>query len=195
MFGFSSSHPGSLRHFWKRPLCKTGVFALLLLPAMFFVMGCDTNGASGEAWVTGSWSRLDSTFEATNLDPGNGDTFAFDTAARTFERGGFGPWDGAIPGILLFDTDGNAGLVFVRFGEERPNNFPPPDWAPVPVEGNYTAIAFRVATGGFQLAELADENWEMPTTDTLQEARNRFTVDTVDGYVRWSYVPVYARIE
>jgi len=174
--------------------CKTGVFALLLLPAMFLVMGCDTNGGSGEISVTGSWSRLDGTWDATNV-PGIGDDFTFDTAARIFERGGFGSWDGTIPGILLFDTDGSAGLVFIRFGEERPSNFPPPDWTPVPVDGNYTAIAFRVATGGFQFAELADENLEMPTTDTLQEARNRFTVDTVDGYVSWGYVPVYARIE
>jgi len=176
--------------------CKTGFFALLLLPAMFLVMGCDTNGGSSEIWITGSWSRLDGTWDATNV-PDIGDDFTFDTAARIFERGGFGSWDGTIPGILHFDRDGNAGFVFVRFGENRPVNWVQEgdDWVPVPVEGNYTAIAFRVATEGFQLAELADENWEMPTTDTLQEARNRFTVDTVDGYVSWSYVPVYARIE
>jgi len=186
---FKLFNTGSFRRFLAQG------FALLILPAVFFVIGCDTNGDPGETWITGSWSRLDGTFEATNLDPGNDDTFAFDTAAQTFERG-FG-WDGTIPGILLFDANGNAGAVFVRFGENGPINWVQEgdDWVMVPVEGNYTAIAFRIATGGFQFAELADENWEMPTTYTLQEARNRFTVDTVDGYVSWGYVPVYARVE
>jgi hypothetical protein len=189
---FKLSNADSFRRFLRR-----GFFALLVLPAAFLVMGCGNNTPSG-LWVTGAWAPLDGTWDATNI-PGIGDSFAFDTAAQTFERG-FGPWDGTISGIQLFDVNGSAGVVFVRFGEDRPVNWiwvgpGDGDFDPVPVEGNYTAIAFRTAAGGFQLAELADENWEMPTTDTLAQARARFTVDTVDGYVSWGGVPVYARIE
>jgi len=183
---FKLSNTGSFRRFAR------GVFALLVLPASFLVMGCDSNGGgSGDIWITGSWSRLDGTFEADA-----GDSFTFDTAAQTFKRGGFGSWDGTIPGILHFDRDGNAGLVFVRFGENGPVNWVQEggEWVTVPVEGNYTAIAFRAAPEGFQLAEGFDGDG-MPTTNTLAEARRRFTVDTVDGYVSWGNVPVYAMVE
>ena len=169
---FKLSNAGSFRRFSAQ-----GVFALLVLPAVFLVMGC-SNPASpdieiltpGQEWIqenlAGNWtSQWDEFLRISN-------TFAFSWGAE-------GEWGfettGTAVDVVLFGENEKHGVVFIQLDPGMTN------WDDSPLEG-FTGLRFDNLTAAQVNAAMAVEGMVGATSTTLAEAKQRFTVHTVDTY-------------
>jgi len=135
-------------------------------------------------WLGGTWSNEI-----------GGDSFIVDLETLQFEYddGGWGMgYSGKIRGITTFNTNGTAGVIFIRYSETgKPTDW---DWSdfdnpiPIPIEGDYIGIYFRNltnTTGQFAVPaeEYEDGKFRTPAKATLTEARAAFIEGVMSDYV------------
>jgi len=169
---FKLFNTGSFHRFWAQR-----VFALLVLPAVLLVMGC-SNPASpdieiltpGQEWIrdnlAGNWtSDWDEFLRISN-------TFAFSWGAE-------GDWGfettGTVVHIVLFGENENHGVIFIQLDPGMIN------WDDSPLEG-FTGLRFDNLTATQVNAAMASDSMVGATFPTLAEAKQEFTIHTVDTY-------------
>jgi hypothetical protein len=120
-------------------------------------------------------------------DNSGGDIYIINLSSKTLEYDD-GGWDmgykGNIKEIVYFNNKGTAGIIFIEYTKK------PIDYGTgLPPGGNFIGIYFRNLTskqGDFTTPSNYPTE-PIPATSTLQEAKNKFTEDTMGTYTAfWS---------
>jgi len=189
MFLLKLSSAGSLRRFLAR-----SAFALLVLPAAFLVMGCDTDGPSNiNTSLGGTWL---SAFDRYNINL-SAQTLVYDGSLGE-KPDGLCPdeWDlgfiicmcftGDILEIAQFDGAGMTGVIFLRF-TEKPHSSTPAH--------NYGGIFFNFVdsnTARFALPIGQDDPWPAVSSETLDGIRGILNAEEHLA-TNWALITAYTR--
>ena len=160
----------------SRRFLMKGFFALLVLPAMFLVIGC-SNPASpdieiltpGQEWIrenlAGNWTS-------------QWDEFMRISNAFAFSWGMEGEWGfettGTAVDVVLFGDDENHGVIFIQLDSGMTN------WDDSPLQG-FTGLRFDNLTDTQVNASMAATTVGV-SFPTLAEARHNFTIHTVGTF-------------
>ena len=147
---------------------------ILVLAASFLLFSCSEPGDSEfyGMWLDGKWY--------TQYD---GYIIKMDELTLEYDDGGYGfDWKGDIGGVVLFNTNGTAGVILIEF-TKKPVDF---DTQAEPA-GDFSAVYFRNMTAtGMELANVAEidgGNTITSTANTLTAAKSKYTAGAVGNFV------------
>jgi len=160
-------------------------FMCLVVMVIIFLLGCqlgddpDFDGIwLDKTWVDGSW--LNGTWSTEY------DSYSINTQnlILEYDDGGWGMgFTGNIVGIMLFNTSGTAGIVFIEYTAK------PVDYSTeMEPDGDFIGIYFRnLSDTSGQFASPAEEyekdKFRTPAKATLEEAKAAFTEDLLGDYI------------
>jgi len=158
--------------FKKTRFFKAALFALLV-PVLLtgLLLGCEEPREENPS-LDGTWA---SEF---------GETFTIDLTAKTYSNPADGEWgdyslNGNIKEIITFNSSGTAGIIYIEI------TFKGDDFLTDGI-GNFTGVHFTNLTNTtveFSNPSVGEyPNSKTPTTSTLADAKNKFTVDKVGDY-------------